>query len=180
MSHLQYPPYDIVPLSIEDTESMIKMQARSWLDTYPNEAAGVSREWVKSHTKRWLTPENIADFEKRVEQDMTDPNKSRCVAKTKDGRIIGTIAPHRDDKVQRVGSLYVDKKYHGTGLAQRLMSEILLWSDKNRPLKLEVATYNERAKAFYRKYGFKEVEGTERLVDDMIPVITMIRKGDNQ
>ncbi len=47
---------------------------------------------------------------------------------------------------QRVGAIYVDVAYHGTGLAQRLI--------------------------------FKEQENSEHIVHTMIPVITMIRKGD--
>jgi len=180
MSRDQYPLCDIVPLLVEDIKPMIEMHAQSWLDTYPNDAAGVSRDWVKSQTERWLTPDNLANYEKRVVNDMTNPDRLRLVAKTKDGRIVGDASPYRDEKVQRVGGLYVDKKYHGTGLAQKLMNEVIRWSDQSRPLELEVATYNERAKAFYRKYGFEEIDGSKHLVDDRIPVITMIRKGDNQ
>lgn len=46
-----------------------------------------------------------------------------------------------------------------------------------KPIDLEVVTYNGRAKAFYRKYNFDEIPGTEVLFAEKIPVITMIRKG---
>jgi len=60
------------------------------------------------------------------------------------------------------------------------MQEILDWADPHRPLELEVAAYNERAKAFYRKYGFIAVKDSQHLVHETIPVVTMTRKGDKQ
>jgi ribosomal protein S18 acetylase RimI-like enzyme len=79
---------------------------------------------------------------------------------------------------QHLHALYVAKEYYGTGLAQRLMEMALQWIDPHRPIDLQVVTYNERAKAFYRKYGFEELPGTEEKFADIIPVITMERKGD--
>jgi ribosomal protein S18 acetylase RimI-like enzyme len=96
------------------------------------------------------------------------------------GEIVGIIAPFRNDTMQRVGAIYVTKAFQGTGLAQKLMDQIIDWADPHRPLDLEVASYNERAKAFYRKYGFIEDANSEHIVHDLIPAITMIRKGDQQ
>ncbi|HEU5121549.1 MAG TPA: GNAT family N-acetyltransferase [Candidatus Saccharimonadales bacterium] len=169
----------ITDATTDDVEAIIAMHAQSWRDTYPNENAGVSHEWVENRVQTWSNPEKLAKRTEKIKQASHDPDLLYRVAKDSEGRIIGMIMPHRDETTQRVGAIYVDKAYYGTGLAQRLMSEILDWADPTRPLELEVATYNERAKAFYRKYGFKEVEGSEYNYD-VIPVVKMIRKGDRQ
>lgn len=162
-----------------DAEAIIKMHAASWLDTYPNEEAGVSYEWVKERTDRWATSEKLAARRERISQSLRNPDYMYKIAVTTDGAVIGLACPFRDKTAQRVGGLYVDKDYQGKGMAGLLMAEILKWSDPKRPLELEVASYNERAKAFYRKHGFTEVEGSERLYD-VIPVVEMIRKGDKE
>lgn len=162
-----------------DAEAIIAMHAASWLDTYPNEAAGVSYEWVKDRTDKWSTAEKIVARRERIAQSRKDPNYMYKIAVTADGTVVGLACPFRDEIAQRVGGLYVDKAYQGKGLGSLLMNEILKWADPKRPLELEVATYNERAKSFYRKYGFSEVEGSERLYD-VIPIVEMIRKGDQE
>lgn len=53
---------------------------------------------------------------------------------------------------------------------------ILPWTNDEDVL-LTVATYNDRARAFYKKLGFEDKAGTERnFADTPIPVIDMIRK----
>ncbi len=47
-------------------------------------------------------------------------------------------------------------------------------------VELEVAEYNERAKAFYRRNGFVEVEGYRVMHADLIPTIKMVRKATGE
>lgn len=176
MSHLT--PIITTPTA-DDLESLIAMHDQSWLDTYPNERAGVSREWVQQRISRYSHQEKIEKRRKMIDKAETDPNVLIRIAKDEEGSVVGLIMPYRNQETQQVGAIYIDKAYYGTGLAQRLMDEIIAWADPKRPLELEVASYNERAKAFYRKYGFEEVAGSERLYE-IIPVIEMIRKGERQ
>ncbi len=162
-----------------DIPAILKMHAQSWLDTYPNEKAGVTREWVQKRVDSWFTSDKLTSRAQKIKQAQDDPDMLYRVAE-KDGDIAGICAAIRNEETQVVGAVYVDTRYYGTGLAQRLMDEIMAWSDPERPLELEVASYNERAKAFYRKYGFEEVEGSEHRLHEMMPVIKMIRKGDKQ
>lgn len=163
-----------------DIPAILKMHAKSWLDTYPNKAAGISREWVQGKVEPWLTNEKIEKRRKIIRESASNPNYMYRIAENEEKEVIALIAPFRDDKTQRVGAIYVDRAYHGTGLAQQLMDQIIEWADQTRPLELEVATYNERAKNFYRQYNFQEVEGSEHLVHEKIPVVTMIRNGDEE
>lgn len=54
---------------------------------------------------------------------------------------------------------YVEKSFHGQGVAQQLMAEIeeIAGGLGAKTLWLGVWERNERAKAFYRKFGFREV-----------------------
>lgn len=176
----QTPKVTVRDATESDVPAILKMHAQSWLDTYPNEDAGVTREWVEAKVGRWASYENLEKRREFIRERKDDPNAIYKIAENDTGDIVGIIAPFRNEETQRVGAIYVDKAYHGSGLAQQLMDEIITWSDRSRPLELEVASYNERAKSFYGKYGFKEVQGSEHLAYEIIPVVTMIRKGDKQ
>jgi GNAT superfamily N-acetyltransferase len=169
--------YTIRPAVEADAAAIVKVHSRSWIETYPNEAAGVSLAWVQARVDQWNTPEGLEWRKARI-RDTT--NRAMRVAENEDGMIIGLVSSIRDNDMQRLNALYVDKAYYGSGVAQQLMDWLIGWADPHRPLDLEVASYNERAKAFYRKYGFIEVEHSEHIVHEVIPVITMIRKGDKQ
>ena len=94
-------------------------------------------------------------------------------------KVVGVVHVAKTPEKQHLHALYIAKEYYGSGLAQRLMEIGLAWADPHRPIDLQVATYNERAKAFYRKYGFEEVPGTEEKFAETIPVVTMERKGES-
>ena len=163
-----------------DVLPILKMHAQSWLDTYPNEEAGISRDWVKERVGRWDSDEKIQSRREQIKKSQISDDALYRVAENEAGDIIAIISPFRNKEVQRVGAIYVDKAYQGTGLAKELMDQIIAWADPNQPLELEVASYNERAKAFYRKYNFEELERSEHTVHEILPVVTMVRKGDNQ
>jgi GNAT superfamily N-acetyltransferase len=177
---MEAPRYTIRDTVTADVEALTRMHAQSWLDTYPNEGAGVSRAWVEARTATWLSEENLEKKRARVQEALVSDDLMYKVAENEAGKIVGMISPFRNETIQRVGAIYVDKAYHGTGLAQALMDQVIAWADPHRPLELTVTTYNDRAKAFYRKYGFVEQQDSEHIVHDILPVITMIRKGDQQ
>ena len=74
--------------------------------------------------------------------------------------------------------MYVEKNWHGKGVSTALMQKAIDWFDTTKPIELGVVQYNERAKAFYRKWGFEEVPNSETLFADKIPSILMVRKGE--
>lgn len=173
------PDIIIRDTTIDDLLPLRTMHGQSWRDTYPNEAEGVPRQWVEERTARWITPEGIEESKEHVKDTYGHPEHLHKIAL--DGeRVAGVVHAAKTSEKQHLHALYVAKEYYGTGLAQRLMDEVFDWIDPKRPIDLEVVTYNERAKAFYRKCGFKEVPGTEDKYADVLPVITMERKGEIQ
>lgn len=169
--------FTIETMTDDTVEQAAKMRLQSWLETYVNDEVGVSYEWIEARNAKQLSPESVAIRKKRL----SNPNGARWVAKDLDGNVIGAATPYRDDKgVQHVGSLYVDSAWHGKGVGSALMQKIIEWSNPAKPIELGVVTYNDRAKAFYRKWGFEEVPNSDMLFDDKIPEVRMIRKGDKQ
>lgn len=64
--------------------------------------------------------------------------------------------PHGREKAMELVRLYVLRQYHGKGIAHRLMQHYLAEAKKANCcfLWLGVWEHNERAKSFYRKWGF--------------------------
>jgi GNAT superfamily N-acetyltransferase len=174
---MSYQQFTIYEMTAEDIEPATRMRLQSWLDTYVNDEAGVTRDWIEARNKIQLSPERAEVRKARLD----NPDCMGWVAKDKSGMIIGAATPYRDEAgIQHVGSLYTDKTWHGKGVGGALMQKIIDWFDPTKPIELGVVTYNGRAKAFYEKWGFREVPDSETLFDNKIPEVRMIRKGDKQ
>jgi ribosomal protein S18 acetylase RimI-like enzyme len=163
--------------TVKDLLALRTMHGQSWRDTYPNEAEGVPRKWVEERTAAWITPEGIENSKEHVKGIYGHPDHLHKIALDGD-KVVGVIHVLKNTEKQHLHALYVAKEYYGRGLAQCLMDAALEWIDPYRPIDLQVVTYNERAKAFYRKYGFKEKPGTEEKFAEVIPVITMEKEGE--
>lgn len=177
MEAMDKPHYTISRTQPDDVEPALRMRAQSWLDTYPNEEHGVSEDFVRTRIQTWMDPVRIETQRKAAE----NPDESRVlhrIARDDQGNIIGMIAASKERQFQKIHALYVDKAHHGTGIATQLMNESLEWFDDGRPVMLEVASYNDRAIAFYRKHGFSELKDSEHLFADKVPAIDMVRKGE--
>jgi ribosomal protein S18 acetylase RimI-like enzyme len=161
-------------MTAADVPEMVEMYSQSWLDTYVSPDHGVPREWVEQRVALRSTPQNL----ERLASVITgqDPASGANYVAVANGRIIGMCRPYRDAQGgYHVGAIYVDKAWHGTPVGSALMEKILAFVGPARSIELQVATYNQRARAFYRKWGFVEEPGTETLYDGVITETTMIR-----
>lgn len=166
------PQFTIEKISAETFDEANRMRLQSWLDTYVNDELGVTREWIEGRNIVQMTDEKR---KARLER-LNDPRYAGWIAKDADGKVIGVTTPYVDEEgVQHVGSLYVDKEWHGKSVGRKLMQMVVDWCDPTKSIELGVVTYNERAKAFYRKWGFEEVPGSETLFDDKVPEVKMVR-----
>lgn len=166
--------------TLDDVEGYRRVQARGWLDAYPNEEAGVSLEWVKQRTESWLTPKELELSRERVRAMLEDSeHQFLYVAKVKD-QPVGMVCASKIDGNQRLEAIYIDKEYQGTGLAQELLDRGLANLNPKKPITLEVIAYNKRAQRFYQKNGFEIVPGSDHLYKDVMPSVVMVRPaGDN-
>lgn len=175
------PHFEIEEMTVEDVDAATEKRKQSWIDTYVNEEFGVTREWIEEYFADKLSDENKQKRHDRFIANKESGNFNAWVARNEAGEIIGSVTPFIEPNgIQRVGSIYIDKEWHGKGVATQLMQKIIDWFDPDKPIELGVVTYNERAKAFYRKWGFEEIEGSETLYADKIPEVRMIRKASNE
>lgn len=72
-----------------------------------------------------------------------------------EGKPVGMVHTTAIDGNQRLEALYVDKEFHGTGLAQELVDTAMAHLNLELPVTLEVIAYNKRAQRFYEKMGLK-------------------------
>lgn len=162
----------------DDVPGMVRMYSQSWIDTYTNPAHGVTREWVEARVEPRSRPENLERLRQLVES--ADPARARnVVAVSVTGEVIGMARPYRDDEGRvRVGALYVDRARHGQGVGAALMQRIIDWAGPHEEIELHVAIYNDRARSFYRKWGFLDEPDSETVYGGVIKEVCMIRPAD--
>lgn len=170
----QLNQYTIREANDSDVEAIRRMQAQSWRDTYRNDEIGVTDDWLERETTNWFTPERLDASRQWLGNVFPDPMQLYRVA-YRGNEVVGLAHfSTREDGIKRVEGLYTAKDTLGTGLAQQLMEQATEFMG-DAEAELEVASYNERAKAFYRKYGFVETDKQNELFRDKIPSTTMIR-----
>ncbi|MCL2869299.1 GNAT family N-acetyltransferase [Candidatus Saccharibacteria bacterium] len=178
-SRLEYenePSFTIKNSTPEDVEDMERMRHESWVDTYVDDERGVTREMIDEYFTSRLSPDGIAKKKQRTAENLNNPNVLDMVAKDGDGRVVGWLAAIKDGDKKELGAIYTDKKFHGKGIGSELMARGLKFLGDGE-IELHVVAYNERAKAFYRKYGFEEVGEPEYTRFKEMPEIKMVRKG---
>lgn len=168
------PGFTIAKMTAQDIEPAIHILSKSWLDTYVNDDLGVTREWIEDRNRDRLSPEKIKLWYEKLD----NPNTAGWVTKDESGTAVGMTTPYRDGAgMQHVGSLYVDKDWHGKGVGGALIQKVIEWFDPALPIELGVATYNTRAQAFYEKWGFRKVADLHRMFAGVIPEVIMRRSG---
>jgi len=122
--------------------------------------------------------------EKQQQQELTDPDIVSLLVES-DGTTIGfaqvrkmEIPVHSEDPADvQLWRIYLDRQYHGSGIAQSVMKELgLLARQMNATgIWLTVWEQNTRAFAFYRKFGFNPVGVQEFRTGDDVQMDTVLR-----
>jgi diamine N-acetyltransferase len=146
----------IRPAVSADVASLAELAARTFTDTF---AADNAPEDMARH---------LAEAYGLLQQgrELADPNVTTLLADAR-GELAGYAQVRQapapacvtGDAPLELWRLYVDRPWHGRGIAQELMRYIELEAQRRgaRTLWLGVWERNERAKAFYRKYDFVDV-----------------------
>ena len=162
--------------SVEDARGLAEVHTQAWLETYPNQALGISQEYIERWVAPRLSEEGLARRRAAIElARMPEATYFLRIARDDNGRAVGFIDGTAKEGVYWLDGLYTLKDTYGTGLGQLLWRSYLNWVG-DRDVHLTVATYNARAIAFYEKLGFVVQKGTERKFGDTpIPVLDMVR-----
>lgn len=179
------PDSDSIPIVIEwakpeDAEAICDVLRETWLDTYPNAEADITREDIRLRVEGKYGERRQKNVERwRNNIKTTDGSQAVFVART-NNRIIGMAAPSLIDGRHEVGALYVLPDVQGQGVGSALMRTIFEWHGTDEDIYLAVASYNQKAIDFYERFGFKKTRSIEDEGDvyggRQIPEIEMVRR----
>lgn len=178
-------PLEVEPAKPEDAAEVFDVQRRTWLDTYPNEAAGVTYEDLKARLEGEngeLIPQKVERWKEGIES--TGGKRATFVVRDNGGKIVGFVAPGIMGGQRRIGAIYVLPEAQGKGVGGKLLQKSIEWHGRNEDIFLHVASYNQNAIDFYKKYGFEQTDA--EIVDEKalenghapIPEIEMVLRAE--
>ena len=94
-------------------------------------------------------------------QNQYSPPTGLFLVATDGGEIVGTGAIRRiDEATAELRRMWLLKAYHGLGIGYRLWRELLAFARSTgfRRIRLTTDLENERARQFYRRLGFDDIE----------------------
>jgi ribosomal protein S18 acetylase RimI-like enzyme len=160
-------PLEVEPATPEDAAEVFDVQRRTWLDTYPNEEAGITYEDIRVR----LEGENGELIPKKVDwwkRGIETAGETRAIFVVRDiGKVVGFVAPSIMNKQRRIGAIYVLPETQGKGVGRKLLEKAVEWHGRDEDIFLHVASYNQNAIDFYKKNGFEET-GTKIVDEDAL------------
>ena len=170
--------YTIEQPEVRDALELAKIHSQSWVETYPNEEFGISQKYIENRMSSILSTKGIERWEKAIKSSSEHSTYFLRIARDESGSIVGFIDGNLKEDGYWLDGLYTLKSTYGTGLGKLLWEAYLPWTH-NKDITLTVASYNQRAIAFYEKLGFTKVIGSEgTFADTPMPIINMIRRAN--
>lgn len=177
-------PLEVEVAKPEDAAEVFEVQRRTWLDTYPNEEAGITHEDIRLRLEGEhgeLIPQKVERWREGIES--RGENRETYVVRD-EGKIVGFIAPGIKDGKRRIGAIYVLPEAQGKGIGSALFKKALEWHGRDEDIYLHVASYNQNAIDFYKRHGFERTnveivdEAAQRNGNAPIPEIEMVLKAE--
>lgn len=138
----------------EDAAGIAHVRHETWLATYPNAEAGVTREDI--FAKNFQSEDQVRRWKKGIE-DETGTRKI-WVAKNSSGEVVGYGQGKKGELENEIWGLYVLPAYQGKGLGSMLMKSVIDWLGDDKLTTLSVAAYSSSAVELYKRFGFMEVD----------------------
>jgi ribosomal protein S18 acetylase RimI-like enzyme len=144
-------PITITTPIATDIEGIQEVFYSSWLDTYPNTEAGITKEDIEERFRDRNSPDTL---EKR-RGTFTNPPEGHLILVAKDGeKITGVCRLIKRETVNQLQSIYILPEYQRRGIGHMFWEKALTFFDPTKETIVQVATYNSRAINFYKKLGF--------------------------
>ena len=150
---------------------------RTWIDTYPDEAAGISREDIEAF---WGDPLSAERLERQERALSRRDDRGRTLIAHVDDEAAGCCHVERADDHGELRMIYVLPEFQRRGVGSLLWREALGFLDPSKDVVVRVAAYNAKAIAFYRALGFvdtgRRLERFRMPTGAVIPEIEMARQ----
>ena len=146
----------------EDAGAIPQIQKDGWLSTYVNEELGITEADILSKN---------FDSEDRVNrwiEAINKPGTATFMAK-EDGVPIGFCFVKEGEEYNQLGALYVLSTAQGKGVGTKLIQQALAYLGDEKPITLEVVSYNEKAISFYESFGFERAEEIKNPISGTLP-----------
>lgn len=141
-----------IPGNIEDAKKQardfISIQQETWLTSYTQpEYGGISRDDVLQ--KNLLRQERIDEMAERLVR-----GDGHCVAARVGDQIVGFAEGKKGEEANIGVNLQILPEFQGKGIGTELMKRLLNWLGDEKPITLNVAEPNVRARRLYERFGF--------------------------
>jgi ribosomal protein S18 acetylase RimI-like enzyme len=146
----------------EDAKAIPQIQKDGWLSTYVNEELGITEADILS--KNFDSEDRV----NRWKEAINKPDTATFVAKEGDAPV-GFCFVKKGEEHNHLGTLYVLSTARGKGIGTKLTEQALAYLGKEKPIHLEVVSYNDNAISFYEGFGFKRMEQIENPTSGKLP-----------
>ncbi len=137
----------------EDIPGVQEVLYHAWLATYPNEKAGVTIDDIEDRFKDRFTNEQLL---RREKLSANPPEGEAFVVAKIHGLVVGLCSPVRKSDRNQLQRIYVHPQYHRQGVGTALWEKAKEYMDMTKPTYVELVDYNEKARHFYEKLGFRD------------------------
>lgn len=168
---------DITIATEQDIDGIYEVEKNTWIQTYPSN--NITKEDIEQRFNNEFKQSRCKEI---LNELKTTKHSYRII---KEGnKIIAYSHLLRETDFNDLVELYVLPQYQKKGIGTILMKDALEWFGDTKPIRLEVATYNIVAIAFYKQFGFHQNTHLYQSVDEKwnilpsgtkIPVIFMER-----
>ncbi len=171
--------YQIEPPIASDAIDVGPVHLQSWIETYINPDLGVDEKWIRENIGHVVTDKGN-DFRKELFKKIEsgDPSLRYRVARDEQGEVVGFCMATKsqvESEPNVLDALYLLRSAQGQKLGAKMMQEAMDWLGNEKPIKLEVISYNKHAIDFYKKFGF-ELTGEEYVWKEPVKAAVMLRQ----
>ena len=146
---------EILEAKPEDARDINDLLKKTWLDTYPNEKAGISKEDINKFIEERFTEESI---EARAEAIKNPGENKKFLVAKEDDVLVGNCLFLNNEKNYQLKAIYVLPEYQGRGIGQMFWKHAQDFLKDNKDIIVWVASYNEKAINFYQTLGFVKTD----------------------
>lgn len=136
--------------SEKDILTIIDIEEKTWISSYPNKGARITEEDIKARFGANFRSTRYQEIKTEMASDIHSYRTIR-----QKGIPIAYSHLLKEPGYGDLVEVYVLPLHQGKGIGGALINDGLKWLDKDKPVRLEVARYNP-AVAIYEHYGFVE------------------------